>query len=122
MLSDLTDALGPYVIFAKSAGILVVLKAIKNKLLNPKKCIFAGLPVYWADENNFNVRELISDYTIPTLFIQKTADPTISFNELKQFLKDVNVQNYQMKEVPGDTHHYENVTQLRDLINEFIFK
>ncbi|MDP1694529.1 MAG: hypothetical protein Q8L34_03235 [Candidatus Woesearchaeota archaeon] len=104
------------VIFAKSAGCLVVLKGIAEKRINPKKCIFAGVSVRWAESKNIPIKEWLKKNKIPTVILQKTEDPAIHVSELRILLQELKVENYTMKEIPGNDHHYENIKQIKELI------
>ncbi len=75
-----------YVIFAKSAGAILTLKAISEKKLNPIKCIFAGITINWARESGMPIDEWVKGYSIPTLYFQKTSDPAFSYAELQSWL------------------------------------
>jgi hypothetical protein len=109
-----------YIIFAKSAGSLLTIKSVHEKLIDPKKCIFTGHPVSWARYRNYPVEEWIKDFSIPTLFIQKTSDPTFSFTELKKYLEEHNVKNLKLTEQEGDDHHYSDLGLLRREIESFL--
>ncbi|MBU1088713.1 hypothetical protein KKA02_02440, partial [Patescibacteria group bacterium] len=90
-LTKIAKNSGNFVIFAKSAGILIVLKTIFENKISPKKCIFVGIPLKWARENNFDIDTWFNNYSTSTLVIQHTKDPFASSEELKQFLSDKNV-------------------------------
>lgn len=111
----------PYVVFAKSAGTLLALKSIYLKVINPVKCIFLGLPVGWGKTNGFEVGTWLRDYTVPTLFVQKTHDPAMSFVDMKEYLTRHNVQNAHFKEVPGDDHYYGDFELIKRLVKRFVF-
>lgn len=110
----------PYIVLAKSAGVLLTLKGVAEKLLSPQKCIFLGTPILWAKGNHFAVDSWLNNYSLPTLFIQQAHDPAMSFNDLKQYLEQGNIKYYQFFEVPGDDHVYGNFDQLKDPIITFI--
>ena len=107
-------------IFAKSAGVMVSLKSIFLKNLLPKKCIFVGMPVYWARDNNIQFEDWLKNFSIPALFIQHTNDPVISSKDLKQLLQENNVTNFHLIEIPGDSHEYPEIEELAKLTAEFI--
>lgn len=95
-----------YMIFAKSAGILVTIKAIYENKILPEKCIFAGLPLKWAKKNNFNIDVWLRNYSVPTVVIQHIDDPLASSQEVQSFLRQENTINIGLKELPGNTHDY----------------
>lgn len=109
-----------YYIFAKSAGIILALKAINQSKLSPKKCIFVGFPLNWARKNNLPLENALNNLKIPSLFIQKTNDPTCSFKNLKKILASAKVKNCSLIEISGDDHHYENISFLRSEIKRFL--
>ncbi len=109
-----------YVIFAKSIGTFLTLKAVHRKLINPKKCIFVGTPVLWSRAHNFGADEWLEGYSIPTLFVQKTLDPVMHFADLKTLLEQLAVKNYRLVEIPGESHDYESIDQLKGLTLKFL--
>src|SRR5581483_330435 len=119
LLTETTNNLDEYAIFAKSAGTWVVLKAVNEGLIHPKKCVFAGIAVNFGRANNVPVDDWLEGYSVPTLFVQKSADPAIGFAELEELLEARHVTNQTLVEVPGDDHHYENVFQLGQFITDF---
>ncbi|MGH9856784.1 MAG: hypothetical protein ACRD4B_02970, partial [Acidobacteriota bacterium] len=97
-LSELSKKLPtkPYMIAAKSAGVLLALKGIQEQVLAPQKCIFFGTPIPWAKKNNFETDKWVQQYTVPTLFIQQTHDPILPFNDLQDYLQQTNIKNHQL--------------------------
>lgn len=121
-LVEATKDMDGYVVFAKSAGVLLALLGIKRGLLNPANCVFVGLAYSYGEKRGLDLDELFDSYFIPTLFIQKTFDPAIHFEELREFLMESNVRNYELVEIPGDDHHYENIAEIKDLIKVFLYE
>lgn len=101
-----------YIVFAKSAGTLLTLRAIKENKIHPTKCIFTGTAVNWGREHSYPVDDWIQNYSTPTLFMQKDQDPVISYRDLSKLLVELNVQNYQIYKVAGNDHHYENLDEI----------
>lgn len=120
LLSEDAKDFGQYVIFAKSAGTLLTLKGVKEGKLQPVKCIFAGTAINWGREKNFSVDEWLENYSIPTLFIEKTNDPACSFEDLAKLLENKSVKNYSLKEITGSNHHYEDIELLKTETEKFI--
>jgi len=118
-LTQTAKNLGEYMIFAKSAGSLVTVKAIFEKLISPQKCIFAGIPLNWARKSNFDVDIWYKDYLVPTLAIQHTNDPLASFKELIEFLSQL-TKSVKVEELPGDTHDYDEQDIIKKLVSDFI--
>lgn len=109
-----------YAIFAKSAGTLLTLKGIYSQVLHPQFCIFVGTAVDWGRSNKFDIDTWIKNYKTPTLFIQKSQDPSFSYEKLKSLIEVAAVQNYKLVEIPGDTHHYEDLVLLKNETEAFI--
>lgn len=114
--------LGTYIIFAKSAGCLVVSKAIKERVINPKKCIFVGVPLDWAKLNSFDAPNWLSGNNTPTLIIQHTNDPFATSSQVKLLLDTLNIENTRLKEIPGNDHTYNEIDSLTNLIVSFVGK
>ncbi len=121
LLVDSAQVMDEYVIFAKSVGALLALKGIGEGKLEPKKNIFVGTSMYWADNADYELDNWLDALTMPTLFIQKTGDPAISFEKLKKRVEDSGAKDPKFIELPGDDHHYSNVQQLRTFILDFVY-
>ena len=111
---------GRYIIFAKSAGSLVTLKAIFENKISPVKCIFVGLPIKWAKKNNFDIDIWLKNYSIPTTILQHTNDPLASSHEVQDYIKQKNVTKTELRELPGDTHDYHEFDLIFDLIKNMM--
>jgi len=111
-----------FIVFAKSVGAILALRTIHNKKLTPKACIFVGSAVRWARETQKGIDSWLQGYSIPTLFIQKTSDPAISFEDLKKTLTLSKAKNYKLLQLPGDNHDYEDIEPLVNSSLEFINK
>lgn len=109
-----------YIILGKSAGVILTLKGIYSGVLSPNKCIFIGIPVRWSQKHNFNVGTWLRDFSVPTLFIQESYDPVMLTKDLRKYLKEISVTNYELSEIPGNDHDYENQLQLKDIIVPFV--
>lgn len=110
----------PYIIIAKSAGVLLTLKGVADKVLTPRRCIFIGTPVRWAKAHGFTIDAWMSNYSLPTLFIQQSQDPAMSFAELQLYLLQTGNKNYQLAELPGEDHFYGDFDQLQKEIISFV--
>mgnify|MGYP001583367593 FL=1 len=111
---------GEYVILSKSAGSWLALKLVAEGKVKPRKLILVGPAWSWAKNNGFDPSELIRKVDIPILIVDKTADPAISFADLKKEVDALNKPNIRLVEVPGDTHHYEDVIGLGKIVREFV--
>lgn len=119
VLVNTTKQLDNYIIFAKSAGIIFALKGIYEKNIRPDKCIFLGTPIQWAKHYNFNIDLWLENYSVPSLFIQKTNDPAMLFKNLERYLEQRKVKNHEIIEIPGNTHDYEDLEKIKILVKRF---
>lgn len=62
--------------------------------------------------------ELARKITIPVLAIDKTNDPSLAFADLQKQAGDL--PNFKLVEISGNTHHYEDVEGLGNLVREFL--
>ncbi|MBD3328910.1 hypothetical protein GF357_00230 [Candidatus Dojkabacteria bacterium] len=119
-LDEAMNEFSGYGVFAKSAGTILTLLAIKESILDPKFCVFVGSAVGFASRLGYSFGELISHISIPILFIQKTNDPACAFLDLKNLVESQGLENAQFAEVAGNDHHYGDVEGLRLEINRFV--
>lgn len=120
-LEQLTASIGDlagWVVFAKSAGTILIIRGCYENKIKPLKCVFAGTAIGWAEAQGMNVHEWLKNYSIPTLFIQKTSDPAIGYLDLANLLNDV--VNVTTKEIPGDNHSYEDLRVLESEVTQFL--
>lgn len=108
-----------YVIFAKSAGTITTVKAVTEEKISPQKCVFTGSP--WSHlAKDIGGEKNISKYKIPTLFIQQTDDMFYKYAELEKLLEDHELGEYELVEIPGSNHAYDN-EEIKQMISDFIF-
>lgn len=119
-LAKMTADLDNYAVFAKSAGALVTIKAILDGLIKPKLCIFVGIPINWAKGRNYNIDTWFTDFNYPALVIQNTNDPVCSFVDLKKYLGDKRVTGFRLVELPGDSHHYPDLSAIHNNIQSYL--
>lgn len=110
----------PYVIFAKSMGTILTVRGVAEGRLDPKACIFCGVPLGFARNNGYPIDQWCGKYVTPTLFIQNSQDPAASFKEISEYLEDKKIGEKKLIELPGDTHSYEDLEELRKLAEEFL--
>lgn len=120
-LAKLINPAKPHVVFAKSIGTALALKAVKDKILHPEKCVFVGTPVIWARNRQIALDDWIDDFDLPTLYIQETADPFMPSLELRKYLINKHVKNYSYVEVPGSNHKYPDLNNITRLAKNFFF-
>lgn len=114
------EKMAPYIVFAKSAGVLVALKSIYEGTLHPDVCVFVGTPISWATQQGFVIDEWLMHYDLPTLFIQHAGDPAASAEELSSYLYALDVQQYDVHALPGSSHDYPEIAELLSLTERFV--
>jgi hypothetical protein len=108
-----------YVIYAKSIGTVVTIKAVAEGKISPKSCIFVGCPFSEMGEYK-NFSNWVKNFNMHTLFIQQTDDPFFKYSELEKFIDENDIQNYELVEIEGNNHAYDNYDYIRQLIVEFL--
>jgi hypothetical protein len=105
-----------WILFAKSAGVMLGLMAVQRGLLSPEAAVLVGTPMTWARNYQVDLATWIASLPGYTLYIQQEADPTGSAAELDAALSDCQSCRYDLVVVPGDNHDYD-VGQLRSIIS-----
>jgi len=115
---------GKTYVIGKSAGCILGMKAQKLGYIDVDAYIFIGFPYYWALNRGDEVDYLLENLKTKSLFIQKTKDPVIGFEELDTILKarSINVKTLEYKRPSerDDTHDYEDIDYLNNEIRKFI--
>jgi len=109
-----------YIIIAKSAGAILALKGIKEKILTPKACIFMGTAIIWAKYQGHKIEKWLKGYFVPTLFILNSKDPAISPEDLMGTLEKQKVSNYKMKILLAKGHDYLDFKKIYKSTKDFI--
>ena len=112
-LLKICENFGPFNILAKSAGCLIALKLISEGKIKPEECLFIGFPLGFGRSLGLNIDLMLKNCKVPILFIQKTQDPVMHSKELKKYLTALGMTNYELKEIPGSEHHYEDIDLLK---------
>ena len=112
-LKELSEKLGDFIIFAKSAGALLTLKALKMKQINPQKVILAGIPGNWAKENSYDFENWLENLDQEITFIQQEKDPMFYAEELQGVLETKSLKNYKLVKSEGESHNYDDLNLLR---------
>ena len=115
---DLADA--SVFLFAKSIGCLLSLVAVDEGVIDPEAAILVGFPLSLARQNDFPVEDQLYRFKVKTLFIQNTADPASSAEELSKLLEAHMQANYKLVELPRDDHHYPDMAGMRTEISRFL--
>lgn len=121
LIASVAD-LGEYLIFAKSIGTVLVARGIAEKKLAPVKCIFAGSAWLVGERDLPDFKTWVESYSVPTLFINKTADPVAPAEKLRDLLSRYHVQNFEFVEWPGDNHKYEDLAKIKELTQSWTEK
>jgi len=117
-LSTLTQNLPPYMVFAKSAGTILTCKAIVLGTLRPRSCLFVGLPLAMAHNQNLPVKEWLGTTDFPIAILQHTSDPLGPFQEVEQYIEAIKRDNITVHELPGDTHDYSEFQIFSDFVQK----
>lgn len=108
------------IIVAKSAGAMLAIYCISNNLIKPKKCIFMGLPVLWAEKYGFEMSKWIENFSVPTVLLQNSNDPITSYAQASDFIKKYSIPHiFKIIETAGDTHKYDNFVEVKKIITNF---
>lgn len=102
-----------YAVFAKSAGVMLALRAIQDGDFMPARCVFVGAPL------GSSAPEYLSEYAIPTLYIQQTNDPIKPFEKVKNVVENTRSEHQHFLEIPGDNHHYTELGYFIDDVRTF---
>ena len=121
-LSNFLKGKTNYVVFAKSMGVLLTIKAVSRGLIQPNKCLFVGMPLAVVKENKYKLRSWLTKYKVYTLFIQHDKDPLGSADSLKKYLDKNRLVNYAFMELKGDTHSYEEFDILTKQFSDLVHK
>ena len=113
--------LDDYVIFAKSAGVVLSLKGIAEKTLRPKACLFVGTPLNFIHEHSHQVDIWLKSLDMPAIFVQNAHDPTGTYQELQRYLHEhLQSPHYKIFEEPGETHDYNDLQRLKELASALV--
>jgi hypothetical protein len=107
-----------WILFAKSAGVMLGLMAVQRGLLSHQAAILVGTPVAWARGYQVDLAPWIASLPGYALYIQQESDPTGSAAELDAALSNCQGCRYDLVVVPGDNHDYD-VGQLRSIIGRY---
>lgn len=117
-LKKLKDNIGnekEYIVFAKSAGSLLSIYGVFMGEIKPKRCIFVGLPIGWAKDNNFSLEIWLEKFDIPTIIIQNSNDPYTSFMEVQEIILKLGKKNIEVIEISGNDHKYDDFKLIKKI-------
>lgn len=101
VLRDLSKG-DPVLIFAKSAGCLVTMKAVYELGLQVERAVFVGTAVNFGLQHGIPVDGWLKEWRVPTLFVHKENDKVIAADELRQMINE----NQQTLILSGKDHDY----------------
>ncbi len=106
----------PMIVFAKSAGSILAIKASAEGIIKPKACLFVGFPVFLA--SSLPVDKWLEITSFKITIIQHTQDPAGPYVKTKNYLDNINRANLEIKELDGDTHSYHELEYFKALLQE----
>jgi len=119
-LSKFLEKENQFIIFAKSLGTIISLKALENINQKPIFCIFLGVPLNLLNEMNINSKYYFKNIDFKTVVVQDSEDPFASYEEMSNFLKEINNQNIRLLKENGEGHEYLNFENYKDIISSAI--
>jgi hypothetical protein len=120
MVIDESGKLGGYIIFAKSVGSVLSMIGISRGALDPKYCVFVGVPLPLAKRTDDVLAAWARNYHGPSLFIQNDHDPITSSKELGDYLRLLDLQDSRLESLPGDSHNYPDMAKLHALVADCV--
>jgi 8-oxo-dGTP pyrophosphatase MutT (NUDIX family) len=105
-------------IFAKSAGIWTVLKAIKDYDLKPEFCVFVGFPSEGFDAQDLEIKNYLQNFPVKAYLFQNSNDLFGSFEKTKNILEKNDVTNIKIIESFEEGHNYNNLQEYKKLLLE----
>jgi hypothetical protein len=100
-------------VIAKSFGTAVATQAFDTSGFRPGQAVFIGCPLKRHGADDYALLRRFVE-SVPTLFIQQSADFAGSYRELHDIVGGLG--NATTREVPGDDHVYGDIEELRGLI------
>lgn len=94
-------------LFGKSLGVGLGLRACIEGVISPEKAVFIGLPLTSLMKQGLDVRAMVEKAQIPALFIQQVDDPLGGAASLREALPTAKII-----EVAGNDHQYSDVKEL----------
>lgn len=103
-------------VFAKSAGCLVAMKAARELGVKIECAIFVGIAIEWGEELKLPVKEWLTQWQVPTLFVHKQYDPIIALKDLKPLL----MPSAPLVELTGADHDYFELDSFIPAVKAFL--
>jgi predicted alpha/beta-hydrolase family hydrolase len=112
--------LEPYSIFAKSVGSILAIKAMAARSLEPRGCLFVGLPLQLVIDENIPLGDLLKDVKIPITIAQNDHDPIGGFQAVKAYFDKLTLPNITLVELSGDAHDYDDMAKVTKLASKLL--
>lgn len=124
-LVNITKGWDEYIVFAKSIGTIVTLKALYEEKISPRKVIFFGFPYEFSKEKGYETDKYLEELNIPAFFIQKSEDWAMSYEDLEKLVKEkvkgkYKLLKYHREGEPDNEHHYADVEYIKSLLRDWI--
>ena len=107
------------VVIAKSAGSLVLLKALSISKIKIKKAIIFGFPLKWAVNNNLSVVNLVNSLNCSSIIYQNKKEIIGTPAEINKLFKNKRVKNYELVELEGEGHYYDT-SKMAEILNNIL--
>lgn len=117
---------GPFGVFAKSIGTVVLAEALKQEdfRFEPQFMLLCGIPVPFIRENKFHdFRNVLAGTRVPTTIVQNQFDTVAHAAEVSEFIAPAFTDRSEYRFVVDQdnaTHDYVNYPLLRRELNAFI--
>lgn len=111
-----------FMVFGKSAGVILAMESAEKGLFNPEGFIFAGFPYRFVQRLGKDPASLLKRCNLPTHIIQQSKDPAMHYENLKDKINEVGNEKISVERIPGQSHHYGDIAMLRKKINGFVEK
>jgi len=103
------------ILFCKSFWCILALKAMVEKEVFIKQCVFVGFPLGYCKKTGFPLEKYLKELTSPVLWIQKTNDPAGWYATIAKSLISLSPA-FTGKEVPWADHIYQEIKVLKQII------
>lgn len=103
------------ILFCKSFWCILALKAMVEKEVFIKQCIFIGFPLGYCEKTGFPLKRYLKELTSPVLRIQKTDDPAGWYSTITKRLVSISPA-FTGKEIPWADHIYQEIKVLKQII------
>lgn len=104
-------------LIGKSLGVGLGLRACIKGIIKPEKAIFIGTPLTSLLKQGHDLKSMVKDAGVPSLYIQQKEDPLGGAASLQNTLPDSRIV-----EVPGGDHQYMNIELLVNHIQKWLQK